>query len=73
MKVDIQSILYCTGLGGIWVLDEAGEKLGVIAFPEPPANLAWGGDDLKTLYVTARTGIYRVRAKINGALSRLLY
>lgn len=73
MKVDIRGNIYCTGPGGIWVLDEAGEKLGVIAFPEPPANLAWGGDDLKTMYVTARTGIYSVRAKIKGALSRLLY
>ena len=73
MKVDIQGNVYCTGSGGIWVLDEAGEKLEIIEFPEPPANLAWGDDDLKTLYVTARTGVYRVRTRISGALSRLLY
>ena len=73
MKVDIQGNVYCTGAGGIWVLDETGEKLGIIEFPEPPANLAWGDDDLKTMYVTARTGVYRVRTRISGALSRLLY
>jgi sugar lactone lactonase YvrE len=73
MKVDIQGNVYCTGAGGIWVLDEAGEKLEIIEFLEPPANLAWGDDDLKTMYVTARTGVYRVRTRISGALSRLLY
>jgi gluconolactonase len=73
IKVDIQGNIYCTGPGGIWVLDEIGENLGRIRFPETPANLAWGDDDLKTMYVTARTGIYRVRTQISGALSRLLY
>jgi sugar lactone lactonase YvrE len=32
-----------------------------------PANLAWGGDDMKTLYITARTGLYRVRLTTGGA------
>jgi len=73
MKVDIQGNVYCTGPGGIWVFDEAGEKLGILEFPEAPANLAWGNNDLKTLYVTARTGIYRVRTQISGALSRRLH
>ena len=73
MKVDIQGNVYCTGPGGIWVHDEAGEKLGILKFPEVPANLAWGNNDLKTMYVTARTGIYRVRTQISGALSRRLH
>ena len=73
MKVDIQGNVYCTGPGGIWVFNEAGEKLGILEFPEAPANLAWGNNDLKTLYVTARTGIYRVRTQISGALSRCLH
>jgi len=33
---------------------------------ELPANLAFGGADNKTLYLTARTGLYRIRLKIPG-------
>jgi sugar lactone lactonase YvrE len=67
MKVDVQGNVFCTGPGGVWVLDPAGELLGVIEPPEVPANLAWGDDDLKTLYITARTGLYRIRVKTGGA------
>jgi sugar lactone lactonase YvrE len=49
------------------VLEAAGELLGTIEVPEVPANLAWGDDDLKTLYFTARTGIYRMRLQTGGA------
>jgi sugar lactone lactonase YvrE len=67
MKVDVRGNVFCTGPGGIWVLDAAGEPLGVIRVPEVPANLAWGDDDLKTLYITARTGLYRLRVRTGGA------
>ena len=40
--------------------------LGTISFPEIPANLAWGDADGKTLYVTARTGLYRIRTNFAG-------
>jgi sugar lactone lactonase YvrE len=67
MKVDVRGNVFCTGPGGVWVHNPAGELLGVIQPPETPANLAWGDDDLKTLYMTARTGLYRVRVKTGGA------
>jgi sugar lactone lactonase YvrE len=67
MKVDVRGNVFCTGAGGIWVLDPAGERLGVIEVPEVPANLAWGDEDLKTLYITARTGLYRLRVQTGGA------
>jgi sugar lactone lactonase YvrE len=67
MKVDVRGNVFCTGPGGIWVLDAAGEPLGLIEVPEVPANLAWGDDDLRTLYITARTGLYRMRVRTGGA------
>lgn len=67
MKVDVHGNVFCTGAGGIWVIAPSGDVLGVIAVPEVPANLAWGDDDLKTLYITARTGLYRVRTRTGGA------
>lgn len=66
MKVDVQGRVYCTGPGGIWVLEPDGELLGILRFPEIPANLAWGDADLKTMYVTARTGLYRRRVNTGG-------
>lgn len=53
---------------GIAVYTPAGKFLRMIEFPETPANLAFGGPDLKTLYVTARTSVYRVRIPDRGSL-----
>ena len=66
MKVDIAGNIYCTAQGGLWVLNASGELLGRIICPEQPANCGWGGDDWQTLYLTARTGIYRVRLNVPG-------
>jgi sugar lactone lactonase YvrE len=66
MKVDIEGNLYFTGQGGVWVFSPDGKHLGMIAPPEVPANVAWGDADYKTLYITARTGLYRIRLNIAG-------
>jgi len=66
MKVDEKGHLYSTGAGGIWVMTPDGKHLGTLVFPEQPANLAFGDADGRTLYVTARSSVYRVRLKIPG-------
>jgi gluconolactonase len=66
MKLDRQGNLYCTGPGGIWVFSPEGLHLGNIELPEIPANCNWGDDDGKTLYITARTGLYRIKLNIEG-------
>jgi sugar lactone lactonase YvrE len=66
MKVDVLGNVFCTGPGGIWVISPDGEQLGRIVVPQQPANLAWGDADYKTLYITARTGLYRVRTLTGG-------
>jgi sugar lactone lactonase YvrE len=66
MKVDVHGNVFCTGPGGIWVVAPSGEILGTIEVPEVPANLAWGDSDLKTLYITAQTGLYRIRLRTGG-------
>ncbi len=47
-------------------LDPEGISYGVIGCLEVPANIAWGGDDYKTLYITARTGLYRLKVLTGG-------
>jgi len=66
MKVDAKGNLYCTGPGGVWVFSPQGKHIGTIAPAETPANCAWGDADGKTLYITARTGLYRVKLSIGG-------
>ena len=66
MKVDAQGNVFCTGNGGTCVFDKEGRYLGTIRTPEIPANCAFGGSDLRTLFFTARTSVYRVRVKVPG-------
>jgi gluconolactonase len=66
MKVDAEGRVYCTGPGGTWVFAPDGARLGLIRTPEIPANLAFGGPDLRTLFFTARTSVYTLRAKVPG-------
>lgn len=66
VKVDVEGRVYCTGPGGTWVFAPDGTRLGIIRTPEVPANLAFGGPDLRTLFFTARTSVYTLRAKVPG-------
>ncbi len=66
MKVDQKGNLYVSGPGGLWIISPEGRHLGTIIAPEHPHNFAWGDDDGKTLYLCARTGLYRIRLKIAG-------
>jgi len=66
MKVDSLGRVFCTGSGGIWVFEADGAHIGTIRLPEMAVNFAFGGDDLKTLFVTAVTSVYTLRVKTPG-------
>lgn len=70
MALDAQGNLYITSSAGIQVFSPAGELLGMIAVPETPANCAFGGEDNKTLFITARTGLYRCTVPVAGLIPR---
>lgn len=65
MKVDSLGNVYGSGPGGLWVFAPDGRHLGTIKPPELPANCAWA-EDGKTLYITARTSVYRIRLAVAG-------
>ena len=67
MKVDNAGHIFATGPGGVWVFAPDGTHLGSIQPDEVPANVGWG-DDGQTLYMTARTGLYRIRLTTEGAI-----
>ena len=61
MKVDTQGTIYCACKDGIRVFDRTGKRLGTFAMGNQPTNCAFGDADWKTLFITARTSLYRVR------------
>lgn len=66
IKADQQGNLYVSGPGGLWILSPEGRHLGSIFAPQHIHNMAWGDEDGKTLYLCARSGLYRMRLNIAG-------
>jgi gluconolactonase len=67
MKIDSHGDIWTTAPGGIRIVTPQGKVLGQILLPEVAANLAWGGDGT-TLYITARTHVYRLQTRVKGYL-----
>lgn len=66
LKLDEAGNIYSTGPGGIWIWNGNEELLGVLELPELPANLGWGGQDRRTMFVTARTSVYTLQVNTPG-------
>jgi gluconolactonase len=66
IKVDQAGNVFVSAPGGVWILSPQGKALGRIVPPEHDANLAFGDADGKSLYLTASTGLYRIRVNIPG-------
>jgi len=67
MKVDLAGNVYATGPGGVWIIAPDGTHLGTIRPDEALTNVGWG-DDGRTLYITGRTALYRIRLSARGAV-----
>ena len=72
VKTDEKGNVYVAAKG-IYVYTPASngpaKQIGEVPMGETPSNIAFGDPDLETLYITARTGVYRVRLGVRGALS----
>ena len=71
MKVDERGNLWCTARGGVWILAPSGDLLGIIETPEVTANLAWGGDDWRSLFLCTSTSLHVLETRV--ASTRLPY
>lgn len=66
MALDTKGNIYLTGKG-VTIFDRKGEKIGNIAVPESwTANVCFGGSDMKSLFITASKGLYRLKLKVRG-------
>jgi gluconolactonase len=71
LKVDSVGNVWTSGPGGIRIISAAGKVLGQLKIPEVASNIAFGGDDRQTVYVTASHSVYRLRSRVAG--QKLLY
>jgi len=68
LKVDELGNLFVSGPGGVWIIAADGRHLGTIRGPRLPANFAFGGNDGRMLYLTARSALYRMPLLVRGAV-----
>ena len=66
IKIDKAGNLYVSGPGGLWIISPTGKHLGTIIPPQHPHNFAWGDANGKTLYLCAKSGLYRMTLNIEG-------
>ena len=66
MKVDTAGRVWCTGSGGVWIVSPDGERLGVLETPEVTRNICFGGDDMRTLFLTSGQSLYSIRVQTPG-------
>jgi gluconolactonase len=66
LKVDAKGRVFCVGSGGIWVIAPSGEVIGILRMPEVVRNLAFGGPDFRTLYLTPRGSLCKLQVKTPG-------
>src|ERR1700761_3151389 len=64
MKCDQYGNIWVTAPGGVWVYAANGDLLGKVRVPELVSNLAWGGPDFRTLYLTATHSVYAITTKV---------
>ena len=67
MKCDERGNIWVTGPGGVWVISDGGEHLGMVEVAENVGNLAWGGADWRTLWMPSSTSLFRVKTKVASA------
>lgn len=66
LAIDLRGNIYCTGSGGVQVFTSSGRRIGTIETPEIASNCTFGGPDNRTLFITARTGLYSIRLGVPG-------
>jgi gluconolactonase len=68
LKVDSAGHIWATGPGGIRILTPQGKILGFIRMPAQTANLAFGGADGKTVFITSSGTIYKLHSQVAGTM-----
>ncbi len=66
MTVDVRGNVYITMRHSVEIYDPTGNKIESISVPDKPNNVSFGGHDMKTLYITARSSLFSLRMSVRG-------
>lgn len=66
MAVDTDGNLYVATYAGLQIFSAEGDFVGMVNFPTVPVNVTFGGEDMRTLYVTSYDKVYRIRTNVSG-------
>jgi len=66
IRVDADGRVWSSAGDGVHIFDPMGKLIGKILVPESPANLCFGGEDGKTLLITARKSLYSIKTNVTG-------
>ncbi|MBN1391310.1 MAG: SMP-30/gluconolactonase/LRE family protein, partial [Sedimentisphaerales bacterium] len=66
ITIDEMGNLYFTGLGGVWIVSPKGVQLDFISLPNAPFNIAFGGPNGRTLYMTCKNKVYSLAMCVRG-------
>jgi gluconolactonase len=66
MRVDEQGNVWIACADGVNVHRTDGTRAALVPTPEAASNVAFGGPDKKTLFITAVSGLYKVQCAVSG-------
>jgi len=66
IRVDADGRVWSSAGDGVHIFDTQGKLIGKILVPESPANLCFGGEDGKTLFITARKSLYSIKTNVTS-------
>ena len=71
MTLDNMGNLYLTNAAGVTVFNKEGKQIKNIKIEEPwTANVCFGGADKQSLFITAKSGLYRLKMNVKGVGSQ---
>jgi gluconolactonase len=68
--VDTAGTVFVATADGLRAFTPAGDPLGTLAFPDDVTNCAFGGADLRTLYVTTSVDLWSMPMAVPGIAGR---
>ena len=67
IRCDAGGRIFSSAADGVHIFAPDGKLIGKILVPESPANLCFGGNSGRTLFITARTSLYSIPLLVKGA------
>jgi gluconolactonase len=71
MAIDKEGNIYVATYYGVQIFDNTGKFVGMINLPSFPVSLAFGDEDMKTLYIVSYSKVFKIRTNKEGYVNYL--